>query len=69
MQKGYLKYIDICDVSKEYLAKKYIYLEFMAYEKEDFMCETKSFGYEFNIPEHVSADKAFKTDGKTIWYE
>ena len=69
MQKGYLKYIDICDVSKEYLAKKYIYLEFMAYEKEDFMYETKSFGYEFNIPEHVSADKAFKTDGKTIWYE
>ena len=69
MQKGYLKYIDICDVSKEYLAQKYIYLEFMAYKKEDFMYETKSFGYEFNIPEHVSADKAFKTDGKTIWYE
>ena len=41
----------------------------MAYEKEDFMYETKTLGYEFNIPEHVSADKSFKTDGKTIWYE
>ncbi len=69
MQKDYLKYIGYCDVSKEFLAQKYIYLEFNSAEKEDLIYETKSMGYEFTIPEHVSADKSFKTDGKTIWYE
>ena len=70
--KEYFKYIDLANKetnntssenSSEFQAKEYGYID-----KEAFIYETKAFGYVFNIPEFLTKEKTFKTDGKTIWY-
>lgn len=71
--KEYLEYIDLANKEtsnilsendRKFKAKEYGYID-----KEAFIYETKAFGYGFIIPEFLSKEKTFKTDGKTIWYK
>lgn len=71
--KEYLEYIDLANKEtsnilsendRKFKAKEYGYID-----KEAFIYETKAFGYVFNIPEFLTKEKTFKTDGKTIRYE
>ena len=71
--KEYIKYIDLrnkelkqstSEEQQTFQPKKFGYID-----NEAFIYETKAFGANFSIPEFVFADKVFKTDGKTMWYE
>lgn len=71
--KEYIKYIDLrnkelkqstSEEQQTFQPKKFGYID-----NEAFIYEIKAFGANFSIPEFVSANKVFKTDGKTIWYE